>query len=102
MITDRQIDTQNDYRNPTAHAPRVNQAIFFVLQVPTLFQGLFCSLNGGKLKFEILIEDLPGDKLIASVLRFVGVCEKLYCQGSCNGVFCNFFLTTMLFLNIPR
>ena len=24
VITDRQTDTQNDYRNPTAHAPRVN------------------------------------------------------------------------------
>ena len=24
VVTDRQTDTQNDYRNPTAHAPRVN------------------------------------------------------------------------------
>ena len=24
MVTDRQIDRQNDYRNPAAHAPRVN------------------------------------------------------------------------------
>ena len=24
QLTDRQTDTQNDYRNPMAHAPRVN------------------------------------------------------------------------------
>ena len=27
VVTDRQTDTQNDYRNPTAHAPRVNDLI---------------------------------------------------------------------------
>ena len=30
-----------------------------------MFQGLFHSLNGGKLNFEIFIEDLPRDKLTA-------------------------------------
>ena len=41
------------------------ERFFFVLRVPTLFQGLFCSLNGGKLYFEIFIKDLPKDKLTA-------------------------------------
>ena len=31
-----------------------------------MLQGLFCTLNGGKLNFEIFIEDLPRDKLTAS------------------------------------
>ena len=30
-----------------------------------MFQGLFRSLNDGKLNFEIFIEDLPRDKLTA-------------------------------------
>ena len=41
------------------------ERFFLVLRVPTLFQGLFRSLNGGKLNFEIFIEDLPRDKLTA-------------------------------------
>ena len=35
------------------------------MRVPKLFQGLFCSFNGGELNFEIFIEDLPRDKLTA-------------------------------------
>ena len=30
-----------------------------------MFQGLFRSFNGGELNFDIFIEDLPRDKLIA-------------------------------------
>ena len=30
----------------------------YILRVPTLFQGLFRSLNSGKLNFETFIEDL--------------------------------------------
>ena len=48
----------------------------FVLQVPTLFQGLFRSLNGGKRNFEMFIEDLPRDKLTARSALHVVVCKR--------------------------
>ena len=67
-------------------------------------QGLFRSLNGGKLNFVIFIEDLPStprDKLTA--------CSALWACAKDRTVrvvvmafFAIFFLTTMLFLNIPR
>ena len=36
-----------------------------------MFQGLFSSLDGGKLNFEIFIEDLPRDKLTACSVLWV-------------------------------
>ena len=70
------------------------------MRVPTLFLGLYHSLNCGKLNFELFIEDLPRDRLTAHSALWACAKDRTV-RVAVKAFFAIFFLTMMLFLNIP-